>query len=121
MPRDPHTHDIQEDDESEYGFGAGLFPPGVASNEAQRISQADFGAQYAGQGLAADGTTLQDNYARAVADRRTDSTDPNSGRDFDALGNTDRYGANPPLVRAKPERNVKKRSPIEPAKMERKW
>jgi|SRR5690606_38114209 hypothetical protein len=121
MARDPLTHEIQEDDESEYGWGAGLFPPGVANNEGQRGRQDDFGEPYASQGLSADGQTHVDNYARAVADRRTDPTDPESGRDFEVAGLEDRYGANPPLVQAKRQRNVNQRQEIEPAKAQRRW
>ena len=121
MAREPLTHAIQEDDESEYGYGAGMFPPGIANNEGQRYKQDDFGAPYGTQGLSADGGTNADNYARAVADRRTDPLDAESNRDFDVAGLEDRYGANPPLVRAKRQPNVVKRQEITPDVSKRRW
>lgn len=91
------------DGPSEYSWGPGLFPPGIANNEGQSRYQDDFG-----DNLRPNVNSIgahDDNYARAVADRRTDSTDPTSGRDFETAGNPDRFGAAPPLVRANPQEN----------------
>lgn len=104
MPLDPSDESLY-DGNSEYGWGKGLFPPGIANNEGQRLSQDDFGENMIPPRLRDKAGDQSDNYARAVADRRTDSTDPDSGRDFESLGNPDRFGGQPELVQAKPEPN----------------
>ncbi|AVD99726.1 hypothetical protein HWB51_gp086 [Mycobacterium phage Cuke] len=115
QPMDPNDYG---DDSSEYSWGPGLFPPGIADNEGQRLRQDDFGeklptpTEHVGD--------FSDNYARAVADRRTDSTDPTSGRDFETLGNPDRFGPNPALVQANPERNKSQRTRVEQDRLKRK-
>lgn len=123
MSRDPSPFDIAtgDDDESEFGWGAGIFPPGVAGGEGQRFQQDDFGANLPRTTAGEPGTRNRDNYARMVADKRTDSTDPESSRDFESLGNTDRYGAQPPLVRADTKPNKSQRQEVSQAKMVRKW
>jgi hypothetical protein len=118
---DPYEEDLSA--ESEYGWGLGIFAPGVANNEGQSQEQEDFGANYGAQGLSADGMTGEDIYARAVADRRTDPTDPSSGRDFESLGNPDRFGPNPPLVREAPQSTKSQRRDNDPGlpPLQRKW
>jgi hypothetical protein len=91
------------DGPSEYSWGKGMFEPGIADGEGQDKQQDNFGAnmyppQYMGNS--------RDNYARLVADKRTDPTDPTSNRDFMSLGNPDRYGGSLPLVQAEPQPNV---------------
>lgn len=115
QPMDPNR---LPDGESEYGWGAGLFPPGIAAGEGQKKQQDDFGANM--KPPVKPIGAHNDNYARAVADRRTDSTDPNSNRDFECYGNTDRYGANPALVQADTQKNVSQHPTVTPSKMERK-
>lgn len=102
-PMDPNN--LNNLGNSEFSWGPGLFPPGIANNEGQTKQQDDFGANMK-PAVNADGATLFDNYARAVADRRTDPCDPESNRDFETLGNVDRFGANPALVQADPQPNV---------------
>lgn len=103
MSMDPNDLDSLEG-ESEYTWGKGIFPPGIAENEPQRAHQDDFGDNlYPRTNIVGD---FDDNYARAVADRRTDPTDPDSGRDFNALGNPDRYGGQPALVQGETQSNV---------------
>lgn len=114
QPMDPNNI---PDDESEYSWGAGMFPPGIANNEGQTYAQDDFGANM--KPPVRPIGSKDDNYARAVADRRTDSTDPESNRDFECYGNTDRYGANPALVQAPTQPNVSRYRDPEPSKMER--
>jgi hypothetical protein len=118
-PMDPF--DYQDDNEpTEFSWGLGLFPPGIADGEGQTHHQDDFGdnmipntAKIGDKG---------DNYARAVADRRTDPTDPESGRDFESCGNPDRYGGQPPLIRAEPQPNTRRPDPFEPKTgVKRKW
>ena len=115
QPMDPNNH---SDDESEYGWGAGLFPPGVANNEGQTFAQDDFGVNM--KPPVKPIGAHNDNYARAVADRRTDPTDPDSNRDFEELGNPDRFGGNPPLVKAPVQQNISQHPNIKRNKLERK-
>jgi hypothetical protein len=118
QPLDPNDPDLNE--ESEYGWGLGLFPPGIADGEGQTQHQDDFGDNLLPQTDKVGDFT--DNYARAVADRRTDPTDPNSNRDFESYGNPDRFGGNPPLVRGKPQPNISQRIDHDgPEPLERKW
>lgn len=94
FPMNPNN---MPDNGSEMDWGPGMFPPGIANNEGQHSNQDNFGdnmvpPQFEG--------AINDNFARAVADRRTDPTDPESNRDFETCGNPDRFGAQPPLVQA---------------------
>ncbi|QGJ90137.1 hypothetical protein HWC80_gp075 [Mycobacterium phage Indlulamithi] len=115
---DPNNYGF--DGPTEFSWGAGLFPPGIADNEGQSRYQDDFGDNMIPQTNRIGGS--DDAYARAVADRRTDSTDPDSGRDFETLGNPDRYGKQPPLVRDSPQRNVSQRDDrVERKPLERGW
>lgn len=114
QPMDPNN---LPDGPSEFGYGAGLFPPGIANNEGQTFGQDDFGANM--KPPVKPIGAHNDNYARMVADRRTDSTDPGSNRDFETYGNTDRYGANPALVQAPTQPNISQRKEVEPSKMKR--
>ena len=109
QPLDPND---MEDGPSEFSWGPGLFPPGIADGEGQAHRQDDFGDNLrpTTNRIGAVG----DNYARAVAHRRTDSTDPESGRDFTTFGNPDRYGPNPALIKANTEPNVSQRVDNEP-------
>lgn len=117
MPR-PLDPNAEFDGNSEYSWGPGLFPPGIAENEGQSRPQDDFGDNMIPQTEKVG--SHNDNYARMVADRRTDSLDPDSGRDFQSWGNPDRYGPNPALVKAAPERNVSQRRNPPPNRLERK-
>lgn len=96
-PMDPND---MEDGPTEWDWGPGMFPPGIANGEGQHNRQDDFGAHMhpptTGFG------DKDDNYARAVADRRTDPTNADSGRNFNDYGNPDRFGPQPPLVQAPP-------------------
>lgn len=116
QPLDPNNMD--ELPGGEFSYGPGMFPPGIANNEGQSRSQDDFGSNVPGAKLIGD---KRDNYARAVADRRTDTTDPESGRDFETLGNADRYGGAPPLVRANPQPNIPTPKEVPQNTTPRKW
>lgn len=105
------------DEVSEYCWGPGLFPPGIASNEGQLEEQDDFGKGIPGN----LGESSNSNYARMVADKRTDAMDETSGRDFSTLGNVDRYGGNPPLVRAPAVPNEPLAEEIEMNETPRAW
>lgn len=117
-PLDPSDESIY-DGPSEYGWGAGLFPPGIANGEGQSRQQDDFGVNMIPPRSRDKAGDQSDNYARAVADRRTDSTDPDSNRDFESLGNPDRFGGQPELVRAKPQPNKSQRTEPGSAKLKR--
>ena len=114
-PLDPNA---EFDGNSEYSWGAGIYPPGIARNEGQSRVQDDFGDNMIPQTNKIG--SHNDNYARMVADRRTDPTDPDSNRDFETYGNPDRYGANPELVRADTEPNICQRAEPKPWKLTRK-
>jgi hypothetical protein len=101
QPMDPNR---LPDGESEYSWGAGLFKPGIANGEGQKRQQDDFGANMHPP-VKPIGDRV-DNWARMVADKRTDPCDPESNRDFETAGNPDRYGANPALVQAPTQKNV---------------
>jgi len=103
------------DGNSEYCWGSGIFPPGIASNIGQQNQQDDFGEDYPSQGLQAKHSggyenpitgSGPDGYALAVAARRTDTLDSDSPIDFEIEGNVDRYGPNPALVQEPPQPNV---------------
>lgn len=102
QPMDPDNFDC--DGPTEYSWGPGLFPPGIANNEGQRYQQVDFGKHMvpSTEGVGSS----NDNYARAVADRRTDPTNPDSNRSFETYGNPDRFGKNPSLVQAPPQPDI---------------
>lgn len=117
-PLDP---DNLPDGNSEYCWGEGMFPPGIANGEGQSRQQDDFGINMIPPNIREKSGAYNDNYARLVADRRTDPTDPDSGRDFETTGNPDRFGAAPPLVRADTEPNINKRYEPPPNRLERKW
>lgn len=114
QPMDPNN---MADDESEYGWGAGIFPPGIANNEGQTYAQDDFGANM--KPPVKPIGAHNDNYARMVADRRTDPTDSNSNRDFEELGNPDRFGGAPPLVKAPVQPNVSQHPEYKENKLKR--
>lgn len=115
----PDPNNIVDDGPTEFSWGAGLFPPGIADGEGQRYNQFDFGENlYPRTAPIGDS---DDNYARAVADRRTDSTNPDSNRDFHSPGNMDRFGKNPPLVRERPVDNTSQLPVEEPNETPYAW
>lgn len=114
QPLDPNN---LPDGETEYSWGPGLFPPGIANNEGQTYMQDDFGANM--KPPVKPIGSKDDNYARMVADKRTDPTDPDSNRNFEELGNPDRFGGQPPLVQAPTQRNVSQHPTIERNKLKR--
>lgn len=113
MGMDPKNLDCY-DGPSEFCWGKGLVPPGVAQNEAQRRAQADFGAGY--PQLESRIGSADDDWARMVADKRTDTTDPDSNRDFEVLGNQDRYGGQPAMIQEPTVPNRNQRLEIRPAR-----
>lgn len=119
MSRYPFTP--TKDQTTEMGWGEGMFPdPNIDfSNNGQK----------SGFPIADPDTDKQ--LLMLMAGRRTDLTNPSvpdmppSGAgghpDFYTLGNTDRYGAAPPLVRTRLKPKTKPVKPEPPHRMERKW
>ena len=115
MPRDP-LNNMDKDQtghhwESEFGWGAGRFPnPAMdysAGGSLSRIPQAD-----------PDRTT---QYRNLAAIRRTDVGNPLAPMDPFVAGNTDRFGAQPPLVRERRPPRPAKIAKEKPLRMRRAW
>lgn len=101
----------QTERDTEYGFGAGKFPdPRFDYSGGGSISRIPI----------ADPTRHEQELELAMI-RRTDVSDPNDQPSPYVMGNTDRYGAQPPLVReTKPPKNPK-RPQQRPLRMQRQW
>jgi hypothetical protein len=102
QPLDPNE---MYDDATEFDYGPGMFAPGIANNQGQDFPQDDFGVHMQPP-MPRGGNTPEDIYAKAVADRRTDPTNPESSRDFETFGNPDRYGPQPALVQAETQPDI---------------
>lgn len=111
MPRDPFKK--LDDQHSEYGFAEGRFPNPVldysGSGSLSRISIAD--------------PDRTEQIRQLAAGKRTDlnnASEPNPASPY-VLGNTDRYGAQPELVRNRRKPKPSQYQPAKPARMERHW
>lgn len=91
MARDPfmYDRDPSHDEDSEFGFGRGQHPD-------PNIDYSDGGIK---SGIPIADPDQNDQLLTLRQVRRMDINDPNDVPDPYALGNTDRYGAQPPLVR----------------------
>jgi hypothetical protein len=110
--RDPFQLDKdQKERDTEYGFGAGKFPdPRFDYSGGGSISRIPI----------ADPTRHEQELELAML-RRTDVSNPADQPSPYVMGNTDRYGAQPPLVReTKPPKNPK-RPQQRPLRMQRQW
>ena len=118
MPRDPFKK--LDDQHSEYGFGEGRFPNPVldysGSGSLSRIPIAD--------------PDRTEQIRQLAAGKRTDLNNPSEsgygqgpegGPNPYVLGNTDRYGAQPELVRNRKKPKPSQYQPPKPARMERHW
>lgn len=121
MSRNPFVQ--TKDQSTEFGFGPGMFPnPNIDYSEAgikSRIPIAD--------------PDRKQQYLELMAGRRTDlgRTDVQDmpaytgtrgdHEDFYTLGNTERYGANPPLVQQRKRPPPPKREIVKLHRMEREW
>lgn len=76
-----------EPGESEFSFGPGMVP------NQSRVAELE------GANGIPTGRVGQDLVNEMWADHRTDTTDPTSVANYEDLGNPDRYGGQPPLVR----------------------
>ena len=113
MARNPFTYDRDagHDESSEFGFGRGKYPD-------PRIDFSDGGVK-SGIPLADPDRHSQQRLLQEI--RRMDINDPSAQPSPYVAGNTDRYGAQPPLVR---ETKVPRREPrprYARNRMERHW
>lgn len=121
MSRDPFKPTV--DQSTEFGFGAGHFPnPDIDYSDVGRKSQIPI----------ADPDRSQ-QYLELMAARRTDlnRTDVpdmpgfkgtrGDHEDFYSYGNTERYGANPPLVRQRKAPPPRKKQIVKLNRMEREY
>jgi hypothetical protein len=121
MSRDPFKP--ATDQSTEMGFGEGHFPnPNIDYSEAGRKS-----------GIPIADPDRPQQYLDLMAARRTDLNRTDSvltpgfqglrgdHDDYYTLGNTERYGANPPLVRQRRKPPPAKRAKYTPRRMERQW
>jgi hypothetical protein len=110
--RNPHELDRDKLDRStEFGFGAGSAPD-------PRIDYSELGSKSLIP-IADPDRTAQLLELRAI--KRTDLQDPAAKPDPYVTGNTERYGAQPPLVRETRAPKSPKREVPKPARMERGW
>lgn len=101
----------QTERDTEYGFGAGKFP--------------DPNIDYSGEGSisripVADPTRHEQELELAMI-KRTDVANPNDAPSPYVLGNTDRFGAQPPLVRERRAPKYRRQRPTPPTRMQRQW
>ena len=110
--RDPFVLDKDSTErDTEYGFGAGKFPD-------PRFDYSDGGAR--SQVPIAD-PTRHDQELELTMIRRMDVADPNDQPSPYVEGNTDRYGAQPPLVRERKPPRYRRTPPAPPKRMQRQW
>lgn len=118
MPRDPFR--ALDDQHSELGYGEGRFPDPIldysGGGSISRIPIADPDRTEQIRQLAAGKRSDLNNPSETAYGQG-----PQSGPDPYLLGNTDRYGAQPPLVRNRKRPKPSTYSPPKPTKMERHW
>jgi len=113
MPRNPFTYDRDEthDQSSEFGFGRGHFPD-------PRIDFSDGGIR----SMIPIADPDQDaQFLELMAIRRMDLADPQDQPSPYVAGNTDRYGAQPPLVRERRTPTFKPYPLPRRSRMQRHW
>lgn len=113
MARNPFVYDrdASHDEDSEFGFGRGHHPdPNIDYSDGgikSRIPIAD--------------PTAEDQQMTMQMLRRMDINDPNDQPSPYVAGNTDRYGAQPPLVRETRRPKRSKQTPRATPRMRREW
>lgn len=114
MARNPFTYDRDahlRDESSEFGFGAGMFPdPGI-----------DFSAGGAKSLIPVADPTSDAQLLELAMIKRTDVANPVDVPNPYAAGNTDRYGAAPPLVRERKAPPAAPRPRYARPQMQREW
>lgn len=116
MPVDPFKLDKDKAGNSEltsteFGFGAGHYP-----NPAIDYSDGGSKSRFPIADPDRDAQELE-----LAMIKRTDLSDPAAQLNPFELGNTDRYGAQPPLVRERKRPKTPRRKPVPRAKMEREF
>ena len=111
--RNPFVYDRDSSvsQDTEYGFGRGRFPD-------PKIDFTDGGVK-SRIPIAEPDRTQQIRDLAAI--RRMDVNDPDAQPDVHVMGNTDRYGAQPPLVRERKAPVAPPRPRYTRPKMERQW
>lgn len=110
--RNPFVFDRdQTERDTEYGFGAGKFPdPRFDYSGGGSISRIPI----------ADPTRHEQELELAML-HRLDLANPNDQPSPYVMGNTDRFGAQPPLVRERKAPKYKRPKPAPPNRMKRAW
>lgn len=111
--RNPFTYDrdMSHDEDTEFGFGRGKYPD-------PNIDYSDGGAK--SRIPIADPDRREQHMTLAMI-RRLDINDPNDQPSPYVEGNTDRYGAQPPLVRERKRPRYLAPKPVRSPRMERHW
>ena len=115
MSRNPFLYDRDagrsRDESSEFGFGPGMFPDPTI----------DYSAGGAKSGVPIADPDSDDQLLTLAMIKRTDVSNPNDVPSPYVAGNTDRYGAAPPLVREKRTPPDGPRPRYARTRMERQW
>lgn len=110
MPRDPFGT-LANDQESEFGFGEGMYPDPILD-----YSRGGGRSRFP---LADPDPIAQRRNLAAI--RRTDVSSPYAAADPYVPGNPDRFGAAPPLVRKRGRYKPSHYKPPRPPRMQREW
>ena len=110
--RNPFTYDRDNQErDTEFGFGAGMFPdPNIDYSEGGSISRIP---------IADPDSTAQ--LLQLAMIKRMDLADPTDQPSPYVAGNTDRFGAQPPLVRERKRPKYTRPERPKRARMERSW
>lgn len=113
MPRDPFTYDVgsQHNSETEFGFGRGRFAN----------PELDYSGGGAHSRIPIADPDRTEQIRKLAEIRRMDVNDPNATPSPYVTGNTDRYGAQPPLVRERRQPQSSPRPRYTQPRMERQW
>lgn len=113
MARDPFMYDRDSSraEDTEFGFGRGKFPNPT-------FDYSDAGIKSL---IPIADPDQPDQLMELAMLRRMDINDPNDVPSPYVEGNTDRYGAQPPLVRERRRPKAPKRKRQEPSRMKRAW
>ena len=112
-PRDPFLYDVgsHQNSETEFGFGRGRFAN----------PELDYSAGGAKSGIPLADPDRTEQIRKLAEIRRLDNMDPNATPSPYVEGNTDRFGAQPPLVRERKQPEASPRPRYTHPRMERQW
>lgn len=113
IPREPFTYDVgsQHNSETEFDFGRGRFPN----------PELDYSGAGATSRIPVADPDRTEQIRRLAEIRRMDVNDPEATPSPYVEGNTDRYGAQPPLVRERKQPERLPRPRYARPRMERQW